>query len=246
MSNPNSISVIIATYNAEKFLKRALDSVYNQSFKNIECIVVDGGSTDKTLDILNEYTEYGIKYISEKDKGIFDALNKGIKLAKNTWIYVLGADDELLPNGFSHFFSIDNYENYDIIYGNTIDRYEDGHLREPQSKDYKLVRYQMFCCHQGMLMKKEMIDNLGGFDLSFPLEADYDLTLRAYLNNYKFKQIKSPIAYFSLQGATGKRTDFIDKEHYQILKKNRSTKFPRVIVTYWAIKKTIKKFILNF
>ena len=65
-----------------------------------------------------------------------------------------------------------------------------------------------------------MIDELGGFDLSFPLEADYDLTLRAYLNNYKFKQIKYPIAYFSLQGATGKRTDFIDKEHYQILKKN--------------------------
>lgn len=241
----NIISIIIATYNAEKYIRRALNSVYSQDYKNIECIVVDGKSSDRTIDIVEEYRKKGVRYISEKDLGIFDALNKGIKLATGEWIYILGADDELLPNGLSNFFSVKNYHNYDIIYGNTIDRYDDGHMRYPQSKDYKLVKYQMFCCHQGMLMKKSMIEELGGFDIAFPLEADFDLTLKAYLKKYKFKQIYLPIAYFSLQGATGTRTDFFDKEHYNILKKNQSTICPKTVVLYWAIKKFIKKNILK-
>ena len=245
MKNNNRISIIIATYNAEKYIKRALESVYNQDYKNFECIVIDALSKDNTINIVKEYRNRGIRYISEKDNGIFDALNKGISIATGEWIYVLGADDELLPNGLTNFFKVENSNSFDIIYGNTIDRYDDGHLRMPHSKDYKLVKYQMFCCHQGMLMKKQMIDELGGFNLAYPLEADFDLTLRAYINKYKFKQIDSPIAYFSLQGATGTRTDWFDNEHYNILKKNKSTYFPKLVVLYWAIKKYIKKSILK-
>ena len=93
------VSVIIATYNAGKYLRRALDSVYSQSYTNVECIVVDGCWKDNTLDIVREYVCKNIVYISEQDLGIYDALNKGVLIAKGEWIYVLGADDELLPDG---------------------------------------------------------------------------------------------------------------------------------------------------
>ena len=123
------VSVIIATYNAGKYLRRALDSVYSQSYTNVECIVVDGCSKDNTLDIVREYVCKNIVYISEQDLGIYDALNKGVLIAKGEWIYVLGADDELLPDGLRSFFLGENDFEYDIIYGNTIDRYFDGILR---------------------------------------------------------------------------------------------------------------------
>ena len=109
------VSVIIATYNAGKYLRRALDSVYSQSYTNVECIVVDGCSKDNTLDIVREYVCKNIVYISEQDLGIYDALNKGVLIAKGEWIYVLGADDELLPDGLRSFFLGENDFEYDIL-----------------------------------------------------------------------------------------------------------------------------------
>lgn len=154
------VSVIIATYNAGKYLRRALDSVYSQSYTNVECIVVDGCSKDNTLDIVREYVCKNIVYISEQDLGIYDALNKGVLIAKGEWIYVLGADDELLPDGLRSFFLGENDFEYDIIYGNTIDRYFDGILRYTKSKCCSRVRYEMLGCHQGMIMKRKMILDL--------------------------------------------------------------------------------------
>ena len=103
------VSVIIATYNAGKYLRRALDSVYSQSYyKRGNVFVVDGCSKDNTLDIVREYVCKNIVYISEQDLGIYDALNKGVLIAKGEWIYVLGADDELLPDGLRSFFLGEN------------------------------------------------------------------------------------------------------------------------------------------
>ena len=144
------VSVIIATYNAGKYLRRALDSVYSQSYTNVECIVVDGCSKDNTLDIVREYVCKNIVYISEQDLGIYDALNKGVLIAKGEWIYVLGADDELLPDGLRSFFLGENDFEYDIIYGNTIDRYFDGILRYTKSKCCSRVRYEKLLCHQAL------------------------------------------------------------------------------------------------
>lgn len=240
------VSVVIATYNAGKYLRRALDSVYSQSYKNVECIVVDGCSKDNTLDIVCEYACKNIICISEQDLGIYDALNKGVLMAKGEWIYVLGADDELLPEGLCSFFSGKNDFEYDIIYGNTIDRYSGGKLRHTKSKCYSRVRYEMFGCHQGMIMKREMILNLKGFSLKYPLKADFSLIQKAYLSGYHFRKIDSYIAYFSMEGATGASYRIIDKEHLSILRDNHAVLFPRLVIGLIGIKKIIKVFYLKF
>lgn len=118
------ISIIIATYNADKYIQRAITSVLNQCLENYECIVVDGMSTDKTLSIIESYIQENshIRLISEKDNGIFDAYNKGWKAAKGEWIYYLGADDVLLSNGLNEL--LEEANGYDIIYGNHIDQLE--------------------------------------------------------------------------------------------------------------------------
>ena len=89
------VSIIIATYNSEKTLRRALDSVLNQTYQDWECIVVDGASKDNTIEIVKEYVskDTRFRYVSEPDHGIYDAFNKGWKMAKGEWVMYLGSDD---------------------------------------------------------------------------------------------------------------------------------------------------------
>uniref|UniRef100_UPI003B58646C glycosyltransferase n=1 Tax=Noviherbaspirillum sp. ST9 TaxID=3401606 RepID=UPI003B58646C len=98
------ISIITVTLNAAKYLEDCITSVINQSSLNIEHLIFDGGSTDGTLEIINKYERHITYWQSEKDKGIYDAMNKAVKKAKGEWVYFLGADDTLLK-GFSFIAS---------------------------------------------------------------------------------------------------------------------------------------------
>lgn len=113
----NMVSIIIATYNSEKTLKRALDSVLNQSYQDWECIVVDGASKDNTIGIVKEYVskDARFRYISEPDHGIYDAFNKGWKMAKGQWVMYLGSDDEYTKDGIKVL--MENSDGADVVYG---------------------------------------------------------------------------------------------------------------------------------
>ncbi|MBP9970812.1 MAG: glycosyltransferase, partial [Paludibacteraceae bacterium] len=97
------ISIIIATYNASKTLNRCLDSIVSQKNSEVELIIIDGGSTDETLSVINSYSSDIDYVLSEKDNGLYDAWNKGIKAAKGDWIMFLGADDQLLSNALEKY-----------------------------------------------------------------------------------------------------------------------------------------------
>ena len=114
------VSIIIATYNSEKTLRRALDSVLNQSYQDWECIVVDGASKDNTIGIVKEYVskDARFRYISEPDHGIYDAFNKGWKMAKGEWVMYLGSDDEYTKDGIKVL--MENSDGADVVYGNVI------------------------------------------------------------------------------------------------------------------------------
>lgn len=193
------ISIIIATYNAEKTLQTALESVINQKFQDWECIVVDGASKDGTVNIVREYErkDSRIRHISEPDKGIYDAFNKGWKLAKGEWIYYLGADDILLPDAMLVLFDDDES---DIKYGDIRFssfggkrmrdiRYTDGTLRED-----KMVS------HQCIVMKRSLIHKLDGFDLRFHICADADLLARAFEMGATARHYKVVVAVFNNDG----------------------------------------------
>ena len=237
------VSIVIATYNSARTLQTALASVANQTYANIELVVVDGGSTDGTLEMIETYAFKRKTYISEKDKGIFDALNKGVKMSSGEWIFVLGSDDELLPDGSDTL--IQHSDGFDVVYGNTINRFDDGSLTLFKAKDYHCLNHIICCCHQGLIMKKDCILRENGFNLNYPLRADFDLIQRCYLKEYRFRQVDASIAYYYVGGASGQANLSSDIERYHILKNNHSTKFPFLVFLYYFMKKLVRLYIYD-
>ncbi len=113
------MSIITVVFNGEKFLEQTIQSVINQTYKNIEYIIIDGGSTDGTLDIIKKYKDKIDYWASEKDEGIYDAMNKGIKVAKGKYLAFINADDWYEDNALNHVFSAySQNQNIDFFYGN--------------------------------------------------------------------------------------------------------------------------------
>lgn len=152
-------SIITVTYNAEKVLEDTIQSIVTQSYKNVEYIIVDGGSTDGTLAIVNKYREHIHTVVSEPDKGLYDAMNKGIKLATGDYLCFLNAgdglheDDTLLQIAHSLTRTILP----DVIYGETDIVDSEGHflykrrLSAPETLHWKSFKKGMLVCHQPSL-----------------------------------------------------------------------------------------------
>lgn len=228
------ISIIIATFNSEKVLRSALDSIASQSFKDWECIIVDGASRDDTIKIVEEYEKKDsrFRHISEPDKGIYDAFNKGWKMAKGEWVYYLGSDDTLCEGALETFSQVDNLIDYDVVYGDVLAVSANGNVREVHSNDYHMIWYRFFGSHQSVFMKRSAIEKLGGFNLKYKVKADFALVQKAFVSGCKFKQYTGFVARFALTGASNAELPWFDNERYQIMKDNKSTSFPAV-VTLW-------------
>lgn len=224
------ISIIIATFNAAKVLRMALDSVLMQTLQDWECIIVDGMSKDDTLAIVEEYERLDnrFRHISELDQGVFDAFNKGWKKAKGDWIYYLGSDDKVTTDGLEILLKYS--EGYDIVIGNVYGVY---------GRNMKLCRSRgLKACHQGIIVKKTIMEELGGFDLSFSLLADFDLMYK--LKCYKLINVDVPVAYFAAGGISQSLSNQLSicKERMVILRKN-DVKFSILKSISILVKKTL-------
>ena len=221
------VSIIIATYNSENTIRTALESVNQLSFDNWECIIVDGLSNDQTVSIVDQYSKENskIRYISEKDTGIYNALNKGWRLAKGNWIYVLGSDDTLTPTGLKEL--LDNTEKtVDVVYGNVFLKSKDGHISNFIAKSHSHLKYVMNCSHQAVIVRKSLLEKLGGFQEKYRIRADFDLLQRAFLAGFNFKKVDSYVAYFLEDGLSSNADYSTHIERYEICKNNKSTSFP--------------------
>lgn len=201
----NLLSIIIATYNPGSVITKALESVCGQTFDDWECIVVDGGSTDETIRIVKDFESRDgrIRHISESDHGIYDAFNKGWNLAKGEWVYYLGADDELLKDGFSEFFKND-LSDVKVAYGDVVYKNPLRNVHKPSNSDISSVRERLNTSHQGFIMKREEIERLGGFDYkTYRISADYHLILKSYLQGARFKYVPREVAVFNCTGVSG-------------------------------------------
>jgi len=221
------ISIIVATYNASACITQALESIINQSFQSWECIVQDGGSKDNTLSILQKYASLDnrIKYYSEPDKGIFDALNKGIQKAQGQWIYVLGSDDILNSNAFTLINNYLNEEN-DIVYGKIEIVFPNKSKKIVSPQNIRSIRYMMIANHQSIIMKKALIDKLNGFNDVYKISADFDLVQRAYLLKSKFLEVDVCFAKFSYTGVSSHFSFKKQRDHYLICKRNKANSCP--------------------
>ena len=194
MNNPK-VSIIIATYNSEMTLRTALESVHSQEFQDWECIIVDGMSKDDTINIVKEYETNDSRFlhISEPDKGIYDAFNKGWKMAKGEWVHYLGDDDRLTPNGIKDLLQVANLDSVEIVSGHCYIEKLDGSLKENRS-------YGFFGCHQGKLTRRSTLERFDGFNEQYPVLADKELLLRMENAGVKIVNVNTFVAYFSMTG----------------------------------------------
>lgn len=199
------LSIIIPTYNSASVLAKALDSIVSQTFTDWEVLVMDGLSPDDTIKVAQSYNDSRIRIYSEPDKGIYDAMNKGIKKARGEWLYFLGSDDWLLnKHVIDAVFSYPIVEKYDVVYGDVEARQLDPiHLGE---WDLKSIDYNR--CHQGIFYRKSVFHKLGLYNLEFPIWADYDLNLKWFFSK-KMTNLYIPIviAHYSDGGFSSSNED---------------------------------------
>lgn len=219
------VSIITVVYNNEKTISSAITSVLAQTYKNIEYIIVDGNSTDKTKDVIENYRSGIQKYISENDAGIYDAMNKGIKQASGDIIGILNSDD--IYNDDSVISDIVklfvNNEKLNIVYGDLVyvsATDTDKIVRKWRSKMYSSNFFEKGNVppHPTLFARKRVYDCCGTFNLKYKLAADYDFMLRA------FKKFGSSSVYFPrlmvrmrLGGATNKSVRNIINGNREIL-----------------------------
>lgn len=174
------ISIITPSYNQGKFIENSIESVLNQNYSNFEHIIVDGGSDDDTIDILKKYPH--LKWISEKDKGISDALNKAIKMATGDIIGWLNCDDYYIPGTFKKVNLLMEKDNVKWIIGNNQRLYEStGKIEKTKFKAINSNTLKKNCDlmrTNAAFYKKEVFDTVGYFDLKFKMVMDYDFFVR--------------------------------------------------------------------
>ncbi len=174
------ISIIIPTFNSAHTLKMAIESILNQTFRDFEILILDGLSTDTTLVVARKFKDNRIKIYSEKDKGIFDAMNKGIHLAQGEWIYFLGCDDRLYNNKILELITIEILKtNCDVIYGDIIStKYNGRYAGEFDS--LKLLSQNI--SHQSIFLKKNIFKKTGLFNTKYISWADWDHNMKWFLS----------------------------------------------------------------
>ena len=202
------ITIITPTYNAGKFIRKCIDSVQEQSFRDFEHLILDGQSTDDTVERVHEsQQQYStIRLEIEKDEGVYDAMNKGIQLARANWLYFLGADDYLYDNevlkNISQYLIANKSQ---IIYGNVFFK----NLHRLFDKGFtieKILKHNI--CHQSIFYNSSVFKIIGNYDLKYHVEADYDLNLRCWLCG-KISHVYVPltIAYYADGGLSSARND---------------------------------------
>lgn len=212
------ISIITVVYNGVKTIEQTINSVLNQSYENIEYIIIDGGSTDGTIDIVRKYERQIDLWISEPDGGIYDAMNKGIGLAKGDLIGIINADDWYEPEIISYIAEFfDNLSHELVIYG-LLRNFKDEQFYSIKGNSINVLRYDMVQ-HPTCFIPKSIYEKYGTYDVKYKYSADYDLILRYVNAGIDFKFSERVIANFRIGGiSTSNKTQ---KEKYLILKQHK-------------------------
>lgn len=198
-------SIIIPTFNSDSTLLQCINSVILQSFMDFEILILDGVSTDETLNIALRFNDERIKIISEPDNGIYDAMNKGIKLAQGEWLFFLGSDDELYDEFVLAKINIEIAQtNRKIIYGNVkivgnAGWATDGQIYDGVFNLNKLLEYNI--CHQAIFYHSSVFKKNGLYNENYKICADYDFNIRCWAN-FHFHYIDLIISLFNGGGAS--------------------------------------------
>lgn len=178
------ISVVTVSYNVVRDIEQTILSVINQTYGNIEYIIIDGNSTDGTVEIIKKYADKISYCISEPDKGIYDAMNKGIDAASGDYIIFMNSGDKFNDkNSIADIFNNTGLTQ-DIIYGDSVYRYKNG-TRIVKALPSNVMKYKLPFSHQSVFVRTNIMKKTH-FDLKYRLASDYDFFLTAYKHNRSF------------------------------------------------------------
>lgn len=221
MSEDKKISIITVSYNAASTIEQTIYSVVNQSYENIEFIIIDGGSADGTVEIIQKYADKIAYWVSEPDKGIYDAMNKGITAATGEYIYFLGSDDVLVDEQVMERVANQLDSEVDVLSATVWSVFDNAlqmsfENNTEYSKEEDIVRRNIRSPHQGMFVKTSIMKQLK-FDTKYKIGADYKLLLTLWYGDYKVKKIPDKIAFYSAGGISNQQAEKGRREYLQVL-----------------------------
>jgi glycosyltransferase involved in cell wall biosynthesis len=231
------LSVITIVYNNVRDIERTVLSVLNQSYANIEYLVIDGASNDGTLAILKQYESQISKLVSEKDKGIYDAMNKGLSLATGDYVLFMNSGDEIYsPKTVENIFA--SADEADIYYGET-EMYDDawnslGQRRHkaPEHFTWKDFKYGMSISHQAIYIRKSLTEP---YDLTYKLSSDIDWILKAAKKAKKIVNVNAYVAKYLVGGMSKSKHRQSLEERFSIFTKHYGfipTVFNHLIIAF--------------
>lgn len=252
MNNNPLVSIITVVFNGEKYLEETINSVINQTYDNVEYIIIDGGSTDGTVDIIKKYEDKISYWVSEKDNGISDAFNKGVKASSGDYINFQGDGDGFVSSDALEKVFTNINPNEDVLVSARIQRVDVDGVEIFTSKyiekfDKSSLLFRMSLPHQGLFTHKSYFEKYGLFDVDNTFCMDYDHLLRSY---HKFPKVVTKdvvVARWRADGLGNGRTLEIFKEYDKIKRDNNvANSLVLDFVKYWTLfKYYVKKMIKN-
>lgn len=235
------ISVVTVCFNSAKTIERTIKSVLNQSYKNVEYIIIDGGSTDGTLDIIRKYESRIYYWVSEPDKGIYDAMNKGMQRAAGDLIEFLNSDDWFEDGALQKVADAWNRERADVYFGDYYFVFADGTCEHKHvlKDDYEKLPYEMKLNHQATFIRREVALK-HPFNLGYRIAADYDQLQKLYYEKASFAYIEgTPLACFMKDGGiTDSQVNRTRIEDLRVIRKNakmHKNESPEIHAIQWHL-----------
>lgn len=197
MKNP-LVSIVTVTYNCRESLQQTIDSIANQTYTNKEYVIIDGGSSDGTIDVIRRNEEKVSFWLSEKDNGIFDAMNKALGHVSGDWLIFLNSGDIFYDNDVLQVcFKNEIGEEYGVVYGETYSR--KGKLKMTPFVFHPHGFAPMGICHQSLFVRTSLAQKYR-FSMKYKVAADYNMIRTIFNEGYKFYHVPHMISVFDLNG----------------------------------------------
>jgi len=218
----NKFSIITVSFNSARTIERTILSVLNQSCLDFEYLIIDGGSTDGTIDIIKKYQDRISYWISEKDMGISDAFNKGILASRGGIVGILNSDDWYEPNALEVINRLDSGDDFDFYVG-ALRYWDNDKTRKVVYPDTNYMRTIRFCMphlnHPASFFTRKTYDEIGLFDIKYKYAMDYDIFLRAYLKGKRGAFTNEIISNMLMGGAANMNRE---KTYWEVFKISKS------------------------